>query len=288
MTAEKQGQKAGAFFFPGTEAEIMGVRPTFWKTYDGKIPNETRVDTILSWLDLPKKERPTIYTLYFSDTDDAGHAFSPDSKEVADAVAKVDSDLGRLIDGLKRRKIYKKINLIITSDHGMATVNQQNVVFLDDAFDFEKAEKILWTGEIVQIFPKTGEENGIIVNLQNKVKNANCWRKSEIPERFHYNNGNRIAPIICSANEGWILTNHARFEEVKKRDNFLKPRGAHGYDNQLESMRAIFIGHGAALKKGKVVEPFENVHIYNLMAKILGLKPARNDGDFEKVRKLLK
>jgi len=288
VTAEKQGQKAGAFFFPGTEAEIMGVRPTFWKTYDGKIPNETRVDTILSWLDLPKKERPTIYTLYFSDTDDAGHAFSPDSKEVADAVAKVDSDLGRLIDGLKRRKIYKKINLIITSDHGMATVNQQNVVFLDDAFDFEKAEKILWTGEIVQIFPKTGEENGIIVNLQNKVKNANCWRKSEIPERFHYNNGNRIAPIICSANEGWILTNHARFEEVKKRDNFLKPRGAHGYDNQLESMRAIFIGHGAALKKGKVVEPFENVHIYNLMAKILGLKPARNDGDFEKVRKLLK
>jgi len=82
VTAEKQGQKAGAFFFPGTEAPIQAVRPTFWKEYNGKIPNETRVDTILSWLDLPQKERPTIYTLYFSDTDDAGHGFSPDSKEV--------------------------------------------------------------------------------------------------------------------------------------------------------------------------------------------------------------
>jgi predicted AlkP superfamily pyrophosphatase or phosphodiesterase len=288
VTAEKQGQRAGAFFFPGTEAEIMGTRPTFWKTYDGKIPNETRVDQILTWLDLPQKSRPTVYTLYFSDTDDAGHAFSPDSKEVAEAVAKVDGNLGRLVAGLKKRKIYKKINLIIVSDHGMATVNQQNVVFLDDAFDFEKAEKILWTGEIVQIFPKTGEERGIIENLKNKIKNANCWRKSEIPARFHYQASNRIAPIVCSANEGWILTNRKRFEEVKKRDDFLKLKGAHGYNNQLESMRATFIAHGAAFKKGKIVEPFENIHIYNLMTKILGLTPAKNDGDFEAVKGMLK
>jgi len=288
VTAEKQGQKAGAFFFPGTEAEIMGVRPTFWKTYDGKIPNETRVDTILSWLDLPIKERPTIYTLYFSDTDDAGHAFSPDSKEVAGAVARIDRDLGRLIDGLKKRRIYKKINIIIVSDHGMATVNQQNAVFLDDAFDFEKAEKILWTGEIVQIFPRNGEETKIIENLKSKVINANCWRKSEIPARFYYNEGNRIAPIVCSANEGWVLTNRVRFEEVKKRDGFLKPKGAHGYDNQLESMRATFIAHGAAFKRGVVVEPFENIQIYNLMSKILGLSPAKNDGNFEKVKGFLR
>ena len=288
VTAERQGQKAGAFFFPGTEAEIRDMRPTFWKTYDGKIPNETRVATILSWLDLPQKERPTIYTLYFSDIDDAGHAFSPDSKELAEAVAKVDGDLGRLVEGLKKRKIYKKINLIIFSDHGMTTVNQQNAVFLDDAFDFEKAEKILWTGEFVQIFPKIGEETGIIENLQSKVENAKCWRKSEIPARFYYNDGIRIAPIVCSANEGWILTNRARYEEVKKRDNFLKAKGAHGYDNRLESMRAIFIAHGKVFKRGKVVEPFENIHIYNLMTKILGLTPAKNDGDFERVKNLLK
>lgn len=288
VTAEKQGQKAGAYFFPGTEAEIMGVRPTFWKSYDGKIPNETSVDTILSWLDLPQKERPTICMLYFSDTDDAGHAFSPDSKETAEAVAKVDANLGRLIEGLNKRKIYKKINLIIVSDHGMATVFQQNAVFLDDAFDFKKTERILWTGEIVQIFPKDGEENGIIENLQSKIKNANCWRKSEIPARFHYNEGTRIAPIICSANEGWILTNHTRFEEVQKRDGFLKPKGAHGYDNQLESMRATFIAHGSAFKKGYLAEPFENVNVYNLMTSILKLTPAKNDGDFEKVKKMLK
>ncbi len=59
VTAEKQGLRAGAFFFPGTEAEIAGKRPTFWKQYDGKIPNNDRVDQILTWLDLPRGRTPT-------------------------------------------------------------------------------------------------------------------------------------------------------------------------------------------------------------------------------------
>jgi len=288
VTAEKQGQRAGAFFFPGTEAEIMGTRPTFWKTYDGKIPNAERVDTILSWLDLPQKQRPTFYTLYFSDIDDAGHSSGPDSKATKNAVNKVDEDLGKFFQGLKKRKVNKKINLIIVSDHGMATVFQKNAVFLDDYFDFKKTERILWTGEIVQIFPASGAETEIINNLESKIEHAKCWRKSEIPARFHYNEGTRVAPIVCSADEGWVLTNHERFEMTKKRDDFLLPKGAHGYDNQLESMRATFIAHGAAFKRGAVVEPFENIHIYNLMAKILGLTPAINDGDFERVKGFLK
>lgn len=287
VTAEKQGQKAGAFFFPGTEAEIRGKRPTFWKEYDGKIPNETRVQTILSWLDLPQTERPTIYTLYFSDVDDAGHATSPDSEETKKAVLKVDANLQMLMDGLKKRKIDKKVNIIVVSDHGMATVNQSNVVVLDNYFNFDDAERILWTGEIVQIFPKNGKLDEIAAKLK-AVNNATCWKKSEIPERFHYNEGNRVAPVVCSSNEGWVLTSRERFAQTQKREDFTKPKGAHGYDNQLESMRALFIAHGKAFKKKKIVEPFENVNVYNVMAKILKLTPAPNDGSFNVAKQILK
>jgi ectonucleotide pyrophosphatase/phosphodiesterase family protein 1/3 len=65
-------------------------------------------------------------------------------------------------------------------------------------------------------------------------------------------------------------------------------KGAHGYDNQLKSMRAIFIAHGAAFKKRKVVAPFQNIHVYNIMAKILRLKPAKNDGNFVVAKKVLR
>lgn len=288
VTAEKQGQRAAAFFFPGTETEIKGVRPTFWKQYEHNLPNEQRVDTILSWLDLPLNERPTFYTLYFSDVDDAGHGFSPNSEETKAAVLKVDQNLSRLMTGLRARKIDKKANLIITSDHGMATVYQKNTVKLDEYFDFEKTERILWTGEIVQIFPKEGKESEIINALHGKISHAECWRKSEIPTRFNYRNSPRIAPIICSAEEGWILSSRERFETAQKRADFEKPRGSHGYDNQLASMRAIFIAHGRAFKKGKVIEPFENIHIYNLMTRILRLEPAKNDGNFALAEQILR
>ena len=80
-----------------------------------------------------------------------------------------------------------------------------------------------------------------------------------------------------------------RYDKDKK-DNKLPVRikGAHGYDNQLESMRAIFIAHGAAFRRGRIIEPFENVNVYNVMTKILGLRAAKNDGTLEAARQVLR
>jgi predicted AlkP superfamily pyrophosphatase or phosphodiesterase len=287
VTAEKQKQRAGAFFFPGTEAAIGGVRPLFWSTYDGKVPNEERVDTVLKWFDYPQKYRPTVYTLYFSDVDDAGHDFSPDSRETREAVLKVDANIKRLVEGLKARKIDKKVNLIIVSDHGMAAVDLHNAVFLDNLFSLDLTERILWTNEFVQIFPKAGRTDEILQKLKN-IEHAQCWKKQDIPARFNYRDSPRIAPVICLAEEGWILTSGKRFEDLKKREDINQIHGGHGYDNALESMRATFIAYGKAFKKGKSVEPFENIQVYNLMCKILGLKPAPNDGDFRLAKEILK
>ena len=61
-------------------------------------------------------------------------------------------------------------------------------------------------------------------------------------------------------------------------DDAINRTNAHGYDNRYQEMQATFIGHGKAFKKGYIAEPFENVEVYNVMCKILGLKPASNDG----------
>ena len=289
VTAEKQGQKAGSIFFPGTEAEIAGKRPTYWKLYDEKVSNAERVDTILSWLDLSPAERPTCLSLYFSDVDDAGHEFSPDSPETGRAVAKVDAEIGRLIKGLVARNVFEKVNLIIVSDHGMASVKFSNAVLLDEIFDTGLAERIFWTREIVSIFPREGKEEEIYTALKTKLPaRAKVYRRSEIPERFHYRRSPRIAPLIVLPDEGWIVTNRQRFEAMRERGDLQRLKGAHGYDNRLKSMRAIFIAHGEAFKKAKVVEPFENIHIYNIMARILGLIPAQNDGSLAVARDVLR
>ncbi|MER3630882.1 MAG: alkaline phosphatase family protein [Blastocatellia bacterium] len=286
VTAEKQGLRAASFFFPGTETAIKGKRPSFWREYDGTIPNFERVDQILKWLDLPVTERPQMITLYFSDVDDAGHAFSPDSKEVADAVKRVDEAIGRLAEGLRARGILDKVNLIIVSDHGMATVYRRNAVIMDEYFNRDDAEAILATSEIWQIFPRPGRMDKILSQLK-EIRNARCWSKSEIPARLHYRVSPRIAPIVCSADEGWLLVSREQFENYRARTDFDSPRGAHGYDNANESMRAIFIAAGPGFRKGYLAEPFKNIEIYNLMCKILRLRPAANDGNLKHVRNLL-
>jgi predicted AlkP superfamily pyrophosphatase or phosphodiesterase len=223
--------------------------------------------------------RPTFLTLYFSDVDNAGHDFGPDSDETRNTVIKIDNDLGRLIDGLKERRIFPQVNLIIVADHGMATQDPQNTIILDELVDTNLAEKILWGGEIVSIFPNPGKEEMIYKTLKTKLPHqAKIYRKADMPARFHYSNSPRIAPLLVLPDEGWTLTTRARFDE-RAKDRKPGLRGAHGYDNELPSMRAIFIAHGRAFKKGVVIEPFENVQVYNVMTRILGLNPAPNDGN---------
>ncbi len=55
VTAERQGMVTAAFFFPGTEAAIGGVRPSHWRPYDGGVPNAERVAQVLAWLALPRR-----------------------------------------------------------------------------------------------------------------------------------------------------------------------------------------------------------------------------------------
>lgn len=287
VTAEKQGQIAASYFWVGTETLIGGEAPTFWRTYNGRVPPEMRVDKVLGWLDLVQEKRPTMITMYFSDTDDAGHEFSPDAEETKYAVWNVDRYIKQLMDGLKARKIDKKVNVIMVSDHGMAAVDQRNATFLDDFFDFDLAEKIVWTNEIVQIFPNQGKLDAIYSKIKD-LKHTTCWKKADIPARLHYSDSPRIAPIVCSSEEGWLTTSRKRYKDWIEDDDLTQMRGAHGYDNKYQSMQATFIAHGEAFKKNFVAEPFENIQVYNLMCKILGLTPAKNDGDLRKVEMMLR
>lgn len=290
VTAEKQGQRSASYFFPGTNTAIEETLPSVTRRYNGRVPNEMRVDKLLSWFDQPVATRPTMFTLYFSDTDDAGHEFGPDAEETKYAVWDVDTDIARLMAGLKARKIDNKVNVIIVSDHGMAPVPQQNAIIMDDLFDIKDdkiADPILMTGEIWQIFAKPGKEDFIMDRLKN-TQHATCWRKKDIPSRLHYDEGRRIAPVVCSSDEGWYMTDRERFEKEKEMIDFPRVKGAHGYDNRYQSMMATFVGHGDAFKRGYVAEPFANIEVYNLMCKILKLKPAKNDGDLDRVKGMLR
>ena len=120
------------------------------------------------------------------------------------------------------------------------------------------------------------------------VPHLKVYKKDEIPERYHYKNHYRIKDVLLIADEGWFILSKKYFGVDELNLKFLQG-GAHGYDNELRSMHAIFLADGPAFKDGYSRPILENIHIYSLIAEILGLTPNdKIDGSLEKVRDVLK
>src|SRR6202167_1703490 len=91
VLAEQQGMRAACFYWPSSDAEIQGKRPSYsMAPYDDKFPDEKRAEQVLAWLQLLREKRPHFITLYLEITDETGHAYGPDAKETAEAVRHVD------------------------------------------------------------------------------------------------------------------------------------------------------------------------------------------------------
>jgi predicted AlkP superfamily pyrophosphatase or phosphodiesterase len=276
-TVQRAGGKAGAMFWPGSEAPINGVRPTYWIPYQHEMPNDARVDRVLAWLDLPPADRPAFLTLYFSDVDGAGHSFGPSSPELVRALESVDGSLGRLLRGLQQRGLMEQINIIVTADHGMAETSRQRVVFVDDLVTPADGE-IVDLNPTLGVWPRAGREEAVYRKLVAAHPRLTVYRRANTPEHWHYRNHERIPPIVAVADEGWSVMRRANVIEAFAA-SVRRVGGNHGYDPHVKSMQALFVAAGPAFRRNVVVPPFENVDVYELMCQVLGVQPAPNDGD---------
>ena len=273
VSAEKQGLRAATMFWPGSTAAIAGVRPSRWLPFDSTMTPVARVDQLLEWIDLPAAQRPAFFTLYFEQVDSAGHRHGPDSPELAAALTGVDSALARLVAGLRQRGLFEQANLVIVSDHGLAATSRERVIVLDDLLD-PQAGRVTRYGVFAGIEP-LGDGRAAARALLRPHDHMQCWRKQDLPQRLHYGTHARVPALLCLAAEGWLISSR---EWLARRKHF--PLGEHGYDNAAESMRAIFVAHGPAFRRGLAVPAFDSVDVYPLLTHLLGIRPQPNDGDF--------
>lgn len=279
---ERQGEHAATMFWPGTDVAIDGVRPEHWRQFDGRVSPDARVDQVLKWLDLPRGERPDFVTLYFEQVDHAGHDAGPDSDEVNNALVEVDSALGLLIHGLNQRGLYDSANIVVVSDHGMTATSRKRLVVLDDLVDMHHV-RVYGAGVLAGLAAEPGHQTEVDHALLGTHGHMRCWKRSNIPARLHYGDNPRIPPIVCVADDGWLIETRSWLQDPKHHIS----HGEHGYDNADPKMGALFVAHGPAFRHGVVVPEFDNVDVYPLLAHVLGIHPAPNDGNFADVRDLL-
>jgi predicted AlkP superfamily pyrophosphatase or phosphodiesterase len=272
VTAIRQGRRAAALFWPGSEAAIGGVRPSEWAVYDEGLPNRDRVDRLLQWLDRPVAERPVLLLSYFSDVDDAGHRFGPDSRPLRDALIRVDRDLGRLLAGLDARGLTGQVNVVLVSDHGMAAVSPARVIVLSDYLDLATVD-VVDANPNLAIVPKTVSAEEVYRRLAGAHPHLRVYRKAETPPEWRFRDHPRVPAIVGVADEGWSIARR----HLSATAWF--SRGNHGFDPRVRSMHGLFVASGPAFRRGVVVPPFENVDLYGVLARVLGVIPAPNDGD---------
>ncbi len=272
VTAIRQGRPAAALFWPGSEAPIGGIRPTEWAPYDGSMPNEQRVDRLLEWLDRPAEQRPVLLLTYFSDADDAGHRFGPDSAELTAALLRLDRALERLLAGLDARGLTAQVNIVLVSDHGMATVSRDRVIALSDHLDLAAVDVVDLNPNLA-IAPKTMTEDELYRRLARAHPHLRVYRKADTPRHWRFRTHPRVPAIVGVADEGWSIVRRPLAADAPFS------LGQHGYDPQVVSMRGLFVASGPAFRRGAVVRPIESVDVYNVLARVAGIRPAPNDGD---------
>lgn len=285
VTAERQGRRAASYFWPGSEAPIGGKRITWWKAYEHETPHETRVRQVLEWLALPDSQAPAVITLYFSATDDAGHRYGPQAPETDVAITRVDSAVGAVVDGIARLGLRDAVHVLVVADHGMTEVSRDRLIVLDDYLDLGTVDVIDWT-PVAAIQPRAGDEERVYRALRDRHPHLHVYRKGEVPARYHFNAHPRITPIVAVADEGWTITSRAYL--ARQTPPGAVSGGAHGYDPALPSMGAVFVAAGPGLARGVRVPPFRNIHVYPLMAHLLGLRAAPSDGSLDSVRHFLR
>ena len=278
VTAERQGVKAGAYFWPGSEAAIGGVRPSHVVAYNDKVPNATRVNGAIAWLRLPPAERPHLVLLYFSDVDDTTHLYGPDGPKTAAAVRSMDTVLRQLRDSLGALPFADSVNIVLVSDHGMAQVPAGHVI---------RVAELLVRGGVDTTHMEVSDNgptislwfNGDTARLARAravldagLAHAHAYLRADTPLRWHVRDNVRAGDLLAVADEGYIL----QWRATDKAPS----TGAHGYDPALPDMQGIFLAAGPNVKPLGLIPAFENVNVYPFLAALLRLdRVPASDGD---------
>lgn len=278
--AEGQGMRAASFFWPGSEAEIAGHRPSFYLHFQDKFPDAQRIDQVIAWLRLPSPQRPHFITLYYSNVDHAGHTYGPDAPETRDAVHHLDDMVGLLKQRLD--KLHLPIDLVVIADHGM-------IAYQGDYIDLDRSADL--TGvrtDGILLYPNSDAEAARVYAEfgQHPSERFKVYRRGDVPAALHYNENEREGDPVLVPSGPYPF--RARIDP-KHPD--LRPTeiGEHGYDPQeVPEMKAIFFAAGPDIRKGIRLATFENVDVYDFIAHLLELTPPVNDGRLEPLARALR
>jgi len=281
VLAEEQHMLSASFYWVGSEAAMHGIKPTYDYYYSEAINIDRRIEIVKDWLQLPADKRPHLITFYLPQVDHAAHKYGTNAKETGDSVHFVDDAIGKLTASIAQLNL--PVNYIFVSDHGMTDVDTVNTIPLPAVIDTSKF-KIPGGDALVHLYAKDKKDvQPTYEKLKAVAKDYDVYLTTEMPAKWHYSKTddryNRIGDIILVP----------RLPKVFNIGNRRMTPGKHGFDPSLTDMHATFYAWGPQFKEHLKIGGFENVNVYPLVAKILGLTYTEQiDGNIDVLKNILK
>lgn len=281
VLAEQQHMVTASFYWVGSESAIKGVRPTYYYRYNDSIDMDTRIEQVKNWLTLPEDKRPHFITFYMPQVDHEEHMYGPESKQAEEAVHFIDEKIAQMVHMTDSLKL--PVNYIFLSDHGMMTVDTTNTLSLPSAIDTTKF-KVPDSDVLLHLYAwNASDVQPTYTALKKQAVGFDVYLAGNTPPRWHYSTSddryNRIGDILLVPKPPRAFNIHHRKTTP----------GKHGYDNALPQMWATFYAWGPAFKQHLQIDAFENVNVYPLIAKILGLNITEKiDGSIKVLEPVLK
>ena len=162
----------------------------------------------------------------------------------------------------------------------MTDVSPKRTIYANDLIDL-KLVVVPTSGAEIGFDPLPGNEAAVETIMLAPHNHFTCWKRGNIPPKLHYGTNRRVPAIFCLAEPGWTVTTRA---EAARYPPLL---GNHGYDPALPDMAALFVAHGPSFRSGVTAPDFDNVDIYSLLTRVMGLTPLANDGSLAPLKSAL-
>ena len=268
VSAERAGLRTAAYFWMGSEAEIDGMRPTYWKPFDATVPDDAKLNEIMAWLRLPEAQRPRLVMMYSPVVDVPGHRYGPDAPQTYAGVRAADAFLGRLRDSLAIAA--PSCDIIVVSDHGLIAVPREHDIDMDSLLpargalvDDEHATFSVWQDPAG---PRL-DLDSIAAVWRRAIPHMRLFRPGGFPVNWLTAQNRRFGDLFLLADPG--------YEFVGTKPAAIYTLGEHGYDPATPEMTGIFLTAGPDFRSGVRLDARENRSLHDLLATLLRLNVPR-------------